>query len=987
MQSLFFWKTWPAHYRWIGYCAATFFIGAMLFMWFSYFQGVNGIIHWDKIQEQKLVETSVHSFQLGPFTLSVPGESYVIFEYFNGSGIEPNTTASYLFLGVLACCVVLLLTVTTALERFWFYAAMAIFILFVVSLRLEVLGIFGQYNRFVVGVTLLLYILPAYYVNQFGKSTSFLFRLIIFTAITLVLGIVTAFFSQVPFPFYSLTMTGYVAGLILSVLFIIMVAHEVFAGFVHMVSRSTTNSLRHFSIISAVYFLNLLITALHEMDVIRWNFIYINLYLLLTLSALIGIWGFRAREPIYGNILSFAPFGSYFFLAMGTICFITTGQLLANGNDSALRVIRHAVIFSHTGFGLIFLTYLFSNFILMMARDIDISKVLYKPNRMPYFTYRFAGIIAMLAFVFVSDWKSYVYSGMSGFYNYAGDLYTLQDDEVYAESFYDQARLHSVPNHRSNYALGTIKASRYNFQGARENYDRASFRRPSPYSLANYGNTYLWEGDAFGAIEAFRLSREVMPTSGVLANNLGFAYAKVHNLDSAVKYLDLARSEKESKSSAETNFFAMAAIELLPFQADSILQTFGGTSTPTLANALAISTLYRQPLSAVVTPLENSTLDLYSATILNNYLVKNAKTLDTGFTAQAWRIIMEPSNIDYSVSLKLSIASGYYHQGNVAKALEVLAELVYIDQANKGKYNYIMGLWALEQGNPDLASSYFAYAETGEYKRAKFYNAIALTEASRIDEALQAWDVVLASTDEGEREVALRMKKILSVSPDDPRLLTDGEKYQFCRYRIGLSDSLMFNKLINTFDNTDYQAQALLDLSRKYFEADEITPAIRFFNRIAGLRITDKRLYEDVQHFELLMLASRRELRLLATQINKGVTFDQPHALHRMLYTALINESMNDSTEALKNYEVIKKYNPYFVDGVIAAADFFKKQNPNGLEAYSILAEAIQVNTSSVRLLKAYIEEATRKDLREYATDATEILNELVERKKGKSYR
>jgi hypothetical protein len=41
-----------------------------------------------------------------------------------------------------------------------------------------------------------------------------------------------------------------------------------------------------------------------------------------------------------------------------------------------------------------------------------------------------------------------------------------------------------------------------------------------------------------------------------------------------------------------------------------------------------------------------------------------------------------------------------------------------------------MGLWALEQCNPELASSYFTYADTYDYK-ARFYNAIALTELEK----------------------------------------------------------------------------------------------------------------------------------------------------------------------------------------------------------------------------------------------------------------
>ncbi|HEY9048600.1 MAG TPA: hypothetical protein VIN08_21990, partial [Ohtaekwangia sp.] len=827
--------------------------------WFSYFKGVDGIIHWDTIQEQKVIETTVHSFRVGPFHLNIPAESYAITEYFNGSPVVPNTTASYIFLFVLIASAVVLLTVITTLEKFWYLTGMALFILFVVGMRLEVLGIAGQFNRIPVIAALVLYGIPAFYFNRFRTSTSFVTRLLIFIGITIVLALVVAFLSQVELPMYHLTLTGYAPGLIISIIFILMIGHEILAAFIRVISQGSSKSLRHLSIISVIYMANIIITALHEMGTIHWNFIYINIYLLLTISAVLGIWGYRDREAIYGNTLSFYPFGAYFYLALGAICFATTGQLLGNANDPALKIIRDLTIFSHAGFGIIFLTYIFSNFIVMLAQNMPIYKVLYKPNRMPYFTYRFAGLIAVLAFLFVSDWKAYVYNGMAGFYNSAGDLYSLQGNEVYTESFYDQGRSNGFSNHRSNYALGVIRGARFNFEAAHDNYHAANFRNPSEYSLTNDGNLFIWENDIFNAIDTYRNGYKKMPESGAIANNLGLAYAKVHNLDSALVYFSAAREQAISKNIAETNFFAMAAAELIPLQADSILGVFSTTSHATIANALALSTLYNQPLKVTTDPLATPKLNLQAATLLNNYIIRNAKTLDTTFTSRAYAIASDSINSDFSIALKVALANAFYHQGNVARALSIMAEQIYIGQAYQGKYNYIMGLWALEQGNPERASDYFTFADTYDYKDAKFYNAIALTEAARIPEAFIAWDTVAHSKDESEQQIAATMKKILAIPEQEALKLSDGEKYQFCRYRIGLRDSVLFDRIVNTFSNANYKAQALLDLSSKYYRRELYTPAIRFFNRIAGLELTDKTLYEDVRHAELRMLASRKE--------------------------------------------------------------------------------------------------------------------------------
>ena len=59
-------------------------------------------------------------------------------------------------------------------------------------------------------------------------------------------------------------------------------------------------------------------------------------------------------------------------------------MLLGSSNDAALRVIRDFIIYSHIGFGAIFLVYILSNFVNMLDDNLNVYKVLYNPNRMAY---------------------------------------------------------------------------------------------------------------------------------------------------------------------------------------------------------------------------------------------------------------------------------------------------------------------------------------------------------------------------------------------------------------------------------------------------------------------------------------------------------------------------------------------------------------------------------------------------------------------------
>jgi hypothetical protein len=103
--------------------------------------------------------------------------------------------------------------------------------------------------------------------------------------------------------------------------------------------------------------------------------------------------------------------------------------------------------------------------------------------------------------------------------------------------------------------------------------------------------------------------------------------------------------------------------------------------------------------------------------------------------------------------------------------------------------------------------------------------------------------------------------------------------------------------------------------------------------------------------------------------------------LEKLLYESLINQYRDDTIQAKAGFNLLAHYNPFFEDGVIAAANFFSKQNPEAFTAYNILAEAVQINTTSYRLWMAYAEEATRVGFDNYAVIAFEEAESLKRRR------
>jgi hypothetical protein len=975
MQSFFFWRSWTREYKIFWFLLLMLFTGSLVFLWSGYFRVPQGLTEWHTHQAQKTVESVTHTFETGNFEFAVPIESYTTLEYFYAGPLTISTLSSYIFVAVLALMSILIFAVITTFSRFWYYVGTGLLILFIVSMRLDVLALFGERNFIATIITVVVFGSASFYFNAFNTTATFTLRILSFSLLTTGLGIVIHYFSGVEHPFLYLSVSSFVPALILTIIFIFMIAHEIIAGFVYLTSQSSASSksLQHFLIISLIYIVNLVFTYMNEARLIEWNFVFINLYLLLTVSAVLAIWGYRKRESLYDNIVPFYPFGAYFIVALGIIAFTATAVFLHTYNDAALKIIRDAIIFSHIGFGVIFLLYFTSNFIGMMAANKNVYKVLYNPTSMPYATYRIAGLIATFAFVFYSQWHTYVYYGTAGIFNMMGDVQQVTDEGSVAESYYRQARLYAGNNFHGNYILAGIETRKNNFEQAHLHYNTINWTNPTESSLINNANLYLFDNDYFTTKSSLQEAHKKFPESGTINTNLGYAFLKLNQADSAFIFFEQARRDNASAISSHINVSGLLAQTGVSVNVDSLLQQYG-TSNAVLSNAVVIAAQQNQPIKTAFNPLDDRVLDLYSATLLNNYMVYKLKELDTAFINKAFKIASDSVNSDYSEALKATLSHAYYFQNNVAKAMELMGEVAFITQSQQGKFNYTMGLWALEQGNPQLAVSCFAYSVEQDYKEAKIYNAIALAEAGMNEDANAAAGVLLESNIQSDKEIGKQLKNIYSVSAADILSQSDLEKYQYCRYRLNLNDSALFKKILNAVENPNYKTLMILEMAQRQFYAGSSRNAIRYFNTLDGIRFTDKNLNEKINHFELELLASRNEVRLLATKINEGITFPQDKQLHKLLYTALINEASGDTLAAQKHYEILAVYNPFFEEGVIAAARYFKNHSGDRLKSYTVLAEAKQVNSGSVRLLMAYIAEATRVGFDDFAADAYEEL-------------
>lgn len=974
MNNRWFWKSWNAEYKLQAYLLASIFVFSFFLFAFYHFKGVDSVISWERFQEQKMVESSIHEFQLGPFEVTIPTNVYLLFEYFQGGKLQTNLFVSYAFVGVLMLAFIYLLTIFSALERFWYIGSSALVILFLVSLRLDVLHVFGlSKNWFSIGV-ITAYILPSFYFNAFRRTATFTIRLVSFLSITILLALLIFFFAKVQLPFLYVSVTAYVPALVLTVLFVMMVAHEIPAAFLYLTTQAqASKGLKHFLIIMVIYLLNLLLIYAHDQGFVSWNILYLDIYLLFSITAIVGLWGWRHREVLYGNVMPFYPFGAFFYAAMASVSFITLAYLMGTANDAPLEALRDVMVFCHLGFGFILLLYVFSNFLKIIDRNLSAWKVLYRPNRMPYETFRLGGIIVVLSLMIYNDWRGYVNNSFAGFWNAMADLYVEIGETDVAQAYYEQGRTYGYANHHANYAKAYFYSGDFQWKQSHEYYQRAVVKRPSAYALANDANVYNWEDNSFKAIFSLKESLTKMPSVPQLINNLGFFHGKVHAVDSAFSLLGEARNHVETKEAAETNFTGIAAQELLPIAPDSLSLLFKSTSKGVTANLFGLSAITRLPLNVEVNPFEVKQVSLYEATLLHNYLLARAYTVSATELEQAESIARDSLNSDYAEFLKSALAHAHYLQGNVNEAMQLMSELSFVSASNQGKYNHIVGLWLLEQGNAEAAAIAFRYALNYNYKDAQFYLAIAETESRNTAEAIALWEAVASTGTVEEKKLATSIRSILAMSLQEALQGSDAGKYQFCRYRLRTQDTTLFEVLTKTIQEPNYKVLTLTEMAMRQLDADRLTLANRYVREAQTITTTNEGVATTLLFSSLKLLAASGELDALAKRV-ADIEFPLTRKMDKLYYEGLLNDADGKREIADKAFTQLAIANPFYEEGVIAAAQYANQQGKDSMRAYTILSEAVQINKESVRLWKAYIGEALRLGYEDYASSAREEL-------------
>ena len=959
MNDLIFWRQWPTPYRSF---ISLLFIALLLLITGSLvlrLLGLDGLIPWSVISMESGFSDILKTVSVGPFDFDVLAPKLIITEYFEAGAYPASQWAAYLGVCVTAIAVAIYLTSVSYFSRFWYIAAIAVLMGFVLFSQPESVNLFDLSSRPVLIIIFFILFLPSYYIHAFLKNEHYGIRLLISFLSVLAVGGLIYFFGEASAPFSTLYSYGILAPFFVILLFTVTVSHEIIRVFlkVTVISRGAAGKsrLRHFLILSLIYWVNILLSYLEVAHFIDWNYLLFDPYLLLSISTVIGFWGINKRAFIYKNANNSSAIWVLLYLAVALIAYSLIFYLLLSLNDPILQVIGDFIIYAHVAIGMAFLLYIIYNFMPLIEKGYDVEKVLYEPTNLPYFTYRLVGLIGIIALVAIRGLDYPVWYTMGGYYNAVGDHYKELKDYEFAEVYYSEGAQMALNNHKANYNLAQLTVAD-DRELAKAYYTKAAERTPSAQAYLNLSNLLQRDNEYFKALFNLQEAKNALPQNDYVLNNLAVTFDKGNFLDSAAIYINGIESNSPVINTNKLGIFAKNGWEL----AEDSVKLLSDLTVGGVANATNYG-IYDFVISELTGDY------LYNKVALNNWLLGPEPYMLDSTLWDAIAVVDSTKGADEFKLLTRSLGLSLFNIGGLKMAIERMQTQIYASLRPRVDDLENLGLLYMSVGEYEQAIEPLLQASENGSVPARLKLAICYSEMGQLEEARKAWKR-LAGTDDGDlKELATKIWYLLAEGADLPE--TDNEKLFYLRYRMSQLSKQDVFKIIESISSVDSQRQAWLFVAEFFYKKQDLNTTYHALNNL--MKIQESNFGE--RRAEILdMIIRKQEGQPIESEL---ANFESQEAFKRDEYLEKLYLSGLSSTDTAA-FAHLAQDNPFFIEGVLAAANFYR-QDEGSFRPYETLVEAIQFNRASVVLLKEYIKEAIRQGFDDYAATALERLKVL----------
>jgi Flp pilus assembly protein TadD len=978
MNNLNFWKDWSGKYRSIYQVLLFVFFLSIAYSFYSQYNSNDMAFPKEIVRKTQSIELSLHNVQDFVFDLPVPARTYLIFQSFLSLDAGFQVSGTYLLLAIIFCCFSLLMTAATYLSRWWFIVFQSVFVIWIITLKLQFLDIFGIDNQLFTFVFVGLFLVLAYYFHAYKEDTSLFLRWSIFALLLTALLLLVIFASTVEAPVVFMAHHSIIVPVILSIIFIFNVAYEVILHILYLLaskkSPDGSSNLLHFIVISSLYLIYVGLTFAKNDSLIDLEIVYFNEFLLLGVSAILGIWGFKKRSELIEKQLIFRPLGGYVYLALGILTFSVLTWVFKNGNDPLIDTFEDMIIFSHLGFGVLFFLYVLYNFVGLLKAGHGIYPVVFRPVNIPYNLVRGVGFGLVVVLVLRVAYLPY-YQAVSGYYNGLADYYAYIGEDEKATTTFKVARQYAKTSHKHNFEIGKREYQAKKWAEASAYFSQANFKRPSVQSYLNKVQAQINSNLIFEALFTLEDAQKDFPDDPYILNMKGLIFEKLNTTDSAFIYFDAAERSAGTGDAAEVaavnrlGLFAKKGIdEELPNQA-----SLNKKSVAYKTNYLALANRKRKLSDSIdiVASEMDQVLTYNDFSFLFNYTLNKSIGFKDFSADTVYWLGQLAENKEFEKSLKYASSSRLNYAGKISDAYSLIYELENDNIADAGFYYLLHGLWFMEQNAFSEAAKHFAKAADLKMSKANTYRTIALILDKRLFEAAQVY------------------KKQMDTQSISAQILDNDALYQFLLGNpANLPDSFKYLWLKTNSSlqqNEKDSIEALLENSPflTLLKLNEVETFIKKgdFNfakeELLSIKISEeeKGLWMYKNNLLALLAAITRDEKM-SEQVEEDQLLKYPYNYH-LLWESYQDIKNGKRAEAEVKMERLGLDNPFFEAAVLYSARYFNESEAIE-KSYEILVQASRLNSESTELLKAYTLQALKLNLINYAEESYTKLASLL---------
>jgi hypothetical protein len=706
--GLNYWQSWQSQNRFLFYLLACLALLALGLMTWVILGSESAVSHYALQTEVRTawLQAEPISSSLGPIPLA--DEIMLLYQKAEVSikSIDPLFRGIYFafFMAFLSIG----LAVASKLSKIYFYLAMAALLFYFAFVGLENLNFPYDTGYLLFIISCLFFISPAYYFFAFKPKTKLPKRILTFLVIS---AIYTALLLlTVPSRLPIVHLLSYSSlWLCFSVLiFSFIVGFDLIYAFLILSTSSTSakpgRRVWLFSSVSIIYLLNLLLLYLKNTKVIELEIIYVHAFLVLGLSGIAGIWGVWFRRTLSSSIMPVGSLQLFWYLSWMCFSFLTIIYFYLSAQDSILEVLEDGILYTHLSLGVLFLLYVLRNFSGAIAQNLKAWQVAYQPRTWPFIMVRGAAAIAILAFIFKSNYYGY-FQMMAGYNNALADMHLERSEYHIAETYYQSGAIFDNFNQKSNFALAEHARRKAEPETAAAYLERSIKKQGTAEAYLELSNTYLKLGKTLEAHLSLQDGLEKYPDHPGLQLNAGLTSLSLQMIDSALVLFEKSGSSAFFSEASKINIASLAIEKGFAKEAKELVQHLKPGLKKSSLQCLI------QPDLNVSPPADWEAADQSSR---HAFLINTGKRLSK-VVPNVNRLIAKEQELDsnglYSDLLALASLSHALKSGRVLTGLEVIGTQDNFGNAALGPLYYQTGLHFLRAGSYDLALDFFKKTE------------------------------------------------------------------------------------------------------------------------------------------------------------------------------------------------------------------------------------------------------------------------------------